>query len=258
MTLETWLAFFVACWVISLSPGAGAIASMSCGLQYGFWRGYWNAIGLQLALVLQIAVVAAGVGAVLATSELAFGLIKWFGVCYLLWLAWKQWQAQPEALDDSAAPRPIGRPLSLVLRGFLVNASNPKAIVFILAVLPQFLDPQRPLLLQYSACCVRRVSSAWSTAALPPCSPGRRPCWRPFGAPRHERGGSDARMDRRRCLPARSQGSGDQVRPQTQVRGAAGRRAEPGQAGIRLRATDRRAERAGCRGRLSGRACRAR
>ncbi|MCE6983962.1 threonine transporter RhtB, partial [Pseudomonas frederiksbergensis] len=48
MSLETWLAFFAACWVISLSPGAGAIASMSCGLQYGFWRGYWNALGLQL------------------------------------------------------------------------------------------------------------------------------------------------------------------------------------------------------------------
>ncbi len=149
MSFEAWLAFFVASWVISLSPGAGAIASMSCGLQYGFWRGYWNAIGLQIALVLQIAVVAAGLGAVLATSELAFGLIKWFGVAYLLWLAWKQWQALPQALDDSAAPRPIGRPLSLVLRGFVVNASNPKAIVFILAVLPQFLDPTKPLLLQY-------------------------------------------------------------------------------------------------------------
>lgn len=149
MTLETWLAFFVACWVISLSPGAGAIASMSCGLQYGFLRGYWNAIGLQLALALQIAVVAAGVGAVLATSSLAFSLIKWFGVAYLLWLALKQWQALPEMLDDSSAPRPIGRPLALVLRGFLVNASNPKAIVFILAVLPQFLDPQRDLVLQY-------------------------------------------------------------------------------------------------------------
>ena len=149
MSFEAWLAFFVASWVISLSPGAGAIASMSCGLQYGFWRGYWNAVGLQIALVLQIAVVAAGLGAVLATSELAFGLIKWFGVAYLLWLAWKQWQALPQALDDSAAPRPIGRPLSLVLRGFVVNASNPKAIVFILAVLPQFLDPAKPLLLQY-------------------------------------------------------------------------------------------------------------
>ncbi len=149
MTFETWLAFFAACWVISLSPGAGAIASMSCGLQYGFWRGYWNAIGLQIALALQIAVVAAGVGAVLATSSLAFSLIKWFGVAYLLWLALKQWQAVPEMLDDSAAPRPIGRPLTLVFRGFLVNASNPKAIVFILAVLPQFLDPQRDLVMQY-------------------------------------------------------------------------------------------------------------
>ena len=149
MTLETWLAFLVACWVISLSPGAGAIASMSCGLQYGFWRGYWNALGLQIALALQIAVVAAGVGAVLATSALAFSLIKWFGVAYLLWLALKQWQAVPSMLDDSAGPRPIGRPLSLVFRGFLVNASNPKAIVFILAVLPQFLDPQRDLVVQY-------------------------------------------------------------------------------------------------------------
>lgn len=149
MTFETWLAFLVACWIISLSPGAGAIASMSCGLQYGFWRGYWNALGLQIALALQIAVVAAGVGAVLATSSMAFSLIKWFGVAYLLWLALKQWQAVPSLLDDSAAPRPTGRPLSLVFRGFLINASNPKAIVFILAVLPQFLDPQRDLVIQY-------------------------------------------------------------------------------------------------------------
>ena len=59
MAVETWLAFFVACWVISLSPGAGAIASMSSGLQYGFLRGYWNALGLQIGLALQIAIVAA-------------------------------------------------------------------------------------------------------------------------------------------------------------------------------------------------------
>ncbi len=149
MTLEAWLAFFVACWVISLSPGAGAIASMSCGLQYGFWRGYWNAIGLQLALLMQIAVVAAGLGAVLATSELAFSLIKWFGVAYLVYLGWKQWVAAPGQIAAGEGERPLGRPLTLVLRGFLVNASNPKAIIFILAVLPQFLDPKAPLLVQY-------------------------------------------------------------------------------------------------------------
>ncbi len=61
MTIETWLAFLVACWIISLSPGAGAIASMSSGLNYGFVRGYWTALGLQLGLLLQIGVVAAGV-----------------------------------------------------------------------------------------------------------------------------------------------------------------------------------------------------
>ena len=72
MSMEVWLGFFAACWVISLSPGAGAIASMSSGLQYGFWRGYWNALGLQLGLIMQIAIIAAGVGAVLAASATAF------------------------------------------------------------------------------------------------------------------------------------------------------------------------------------------
>ena len=149
MALETWLAFFVACWVISLSPGAGAVASMSAGMQYGFWRGYWNALGLQLGLALQIAIVAAGVGAILATSALAFSLIKWFGVAYLVFLDYKQWVAMPNDLDAGAAERHIGRPLTLVLRGFLVNFSNPKAIVFMLAVLPQFINPHAPLVAQY-------------------------------------------------------------------------------------------------------------
>lgn len=149
MTLHTWFAFFIACWVISLSPGAGAIASMSSGLNFGFRRGYWNAIGLQLALMLQIAIVAAGVGAILATSELAFAMIKWFGVAYLLYLGWKQWCAQPGNIAADQIDSRKGSPLALVLRGFIVNASNPKAIVFILAVLPQFLDSSRPLLMQY-------------------------------------------------------------------------------------------------------------
>ena len=148
MSFEAWLAFFVACWVISLSPGAGAVASMSAGLQHGFARGYWNALGLQLALLAQIAIVAAGLGAVLATSELAFNLIKWFGVAYLVYLGWRQWLAKPGEIATDTAQR-SAQPWALVLRGFLVNASNPKAIIFILAVLPQFLNPKAPLLIQY-------------------------------------------------------------------------------------------------------------
>ncbi|WJM91306.1 LysE family transporter [Pseudomonas brenneri] len=149
MALDTWLAFFLASWIISLSPGAGAIASMSSGLQYGFVRGYWNAIGLQLGLAMQIAVVAGGLGAVLAASSTAFYAIKWFGVAYLVYLAVKQWRALPMDMTDDAAVRPIGKPMAMMLRGFLVNASNPKALVFMLAVLPQFVNPQAPLLIQY-------------------------------------------------------------------------------------------------------------
>ena len=149
MALDTWLAFFLASWIISLSPGAGAIASMSSGLQYGFLRGYWNAIGLQLGLAMQIAVVAGGLGAILAASSTAFYAIKWFGVAYLVYLAIKQWRALPMDMSDDAAIRPIGKPMAMMFRGFLVNASNPKALVFMLAVLPQFVNPQAPLLIQY-------------------------------------------------------------------------------------------------------------
>ncbi|MER2296324.1 MULTISPECIES: LysE family transporter [Pseudomonas] len=158
MSMEVWLGFFAACWVISLSPGAGAIASMSSGLQYGFWRGYWNALGLQLGLVVQIAVIAAGVGAILAASATAFHVIKWFGVAYLVYLAYKQWRALPMDMTDESAVRPIGKPLSLMFRGFLVNVSNPKALVFMLAVLPQFINPHAALLPQYIAITVTMVS----------------------------------------------------------------------------------------------------
>jgi homoserine/homoserine lactone efflux protein len=131
---------------------------MSSGLQYGFWRGYWNALGLQLALVVQIAIIAAGLGAVLAASSMAFTLIKWFGVAYLVYLGIKQWRALPSDLSDDSAPRPIGKPLSLVFRGFLVNISNPKALVFMLAILPQFIDPKAPLLAQYLTIGVTMVA----------------------------------------------------------------------------------------------------
>ena len=158
MTLDIWLAFFAACWIISLSPGAGAIASMSSGLQFGFLRGYWNVIGLQIALAVQILVVAAGVGAVLTASALAFNLIKWFGVAYLVYLAIKQWQQQPSEIKTNVQAAPRVRALSMIVKGFLINISNPKAIVFMLAVLPQFIDPQQELVPQYGIMMVTMIA----------------------------------------------------------------------------------------------------
>jgi homoserine/homoserine lactone efflux protein len=86
---------------------------------------------------------------VLAASSTAFYAIKWFGVAYLVYLAIKQWRALPMDMSEDATIRPIGKPMAMMFRGFLVNASNPKALVFMLAVLPQFVNPQAPLLIQY-------------------------------------------------------------------------------------------------------------
>ena len=148
MSFHIWLAYMLACWVISISPGAGAIASMSSGLNYGFKHGYWNALGLQLALLVQIGIVAAGAGVLFATTPWAFWVVKWFGVSYLLYLAYMQWHAPIQTIKIQQDLRPKSRS-KLVLYGFLVNMSNPKAIVFLLAVLPQFLDLSQPQWPQY-------------------------------------------------------------------------------------------------------------
>ena len=148
MSYQVWLAYMLACWVISISPGAGAIASMSSGLNYGFRRGYWNALGLQLALLLQIGIVAAGVGVLFATTPWAFLVVKWFGVSYLLYLAYLQWKAPTQSIEIQQE-QPDKSIAKLVLHGFLINMSNPKAIVFLLAVLPQFLDLSKPQWIQY-------------------------------------------------------------------------------------------------------------
>ena len=155
MDLHTWLTFFAASWLISLSPGAGAISCMTTGLRFGWRLGVWNILGLQLGIAAILVVVAAGLGALLAASETAFSVIKWFGVAYLLWLGIQQWRAPAHGLADangsakSATPPTRGQ---LVLRGFLINASNPKGLVFMLAVLPQFINPAAPQLPQYLLC----------------------------------------------------------------------------------------------------------
>ncbi len=105
MTWPLWLAFFAAAWAISLSPGPGAVAVMSASLQHGFARGYFATFGLVLGFWTQLVVVAAGVGAVIATSALAFAVVKWLGVAYLVYLGVRQWRAAPLSLAAERARR---------------------------------------------------------------------------------------------------------------------------------------------------------
>ena len=92
MQWDLWLAFVGASIAISVSPGAGAIQSMATGLTHGLRRGYWSIAGLQIGLMMQLAVVAVGLGAAVAKSVVAFTVIKWIGVVYLIYLAVRQWR----------------------------------------------------------------------------------------------------------------------------------------------------------------------
>lgn len=123
---------------------------MSAGLAHGLLRSYWSIVGQELGLLFQLTLVALGLGAIVANSLAAFTVIKVIGVTYLLYLAVRQWRAYGRDLREQlGGSRSTANGWPLLARGFLVNAINPKALVFYLAVLPQFVIPTAALLPQY-------------------------------------------------------------------------------------------------------------
>ncbi|MCO4889854.1 LysE family transporter [Cupriavidus sp. WGtm5] len=165
MRWEVWLAYFAACWVIAVSPGSGAVLSMSHGLSYGLRRTTTTIFGLQAGLVIVLLVAGGGLGALLLASEQAFMVVKTIGALYLIYLGIQQWRARVEA--DAAQD---GGPVRVAVMsrrrrfatGLLTNVTNPKGIIFMVAVLPQFIDPNRPLapqlaILAATMCCVDLV-----------------------------------------------------------------------------------------------------
>ena len=161
MDWHVWLAYFLAAWLIALSPGSGAVLSMSHGLQYGVRQTTATIVGLQIGLAFILLVAGAGVGALLLASTTAFMVVKVLGAGYLIWLGVKQWRAPVDgAASDAAAPsEPAGLSVrQRLLRGALTNATNPKGIVFMVAVLPQFINPKQPLALQLAILLVTTLA----------------------------------------------------------------------------------------------------
>ena len=150
MQLSLWFTFFAASWAISLSPGPGAVAAMGAGVNHGFARGYWLTLGLVIGIVTQLAIVGVGLGALMAASETAFAVVKWAGVAYLLWLGIQTWRAPVRTVGAIDGERKLVARRTLVLRGWGINAVNPKGTAFMLAVVPQFIDPAQPLAAQYA------------------------------------------------------------------------------------------------------------
>lgn len=152
MELQVWLAYFLASWAIALSPGSGAVLSMTHGLAYGVQKTSATIAGLQLGLAVILLVAGVGVGALLLASATAFTVVKFAGAAYLIWLGMKQWRSHVGTASEpsEAAPARAAVPgaRERFVMGFFTNVTNPKGIVFMVAVLPQFIDPQRSLWLQ--------------------------------------------------------------------------------------------------------------
>lgn len=142
MALNLWLAFLIAAILISISPGAGAVNTMSNGLRYGVKNSLPSILGLQLGYGAQIVLVGVGLGAIVASSAWTLTVIKWLGVGYLVWLGWQKWheapiQAEKGAYADESASKRFWT-------STFVNLTNPKATVFLIALFPQFLQAGEP------------------------------------------------------------------------------------------------------------------
>lgn len=149
MPFSLWLSLLGASVVISFTPCAGAINTMTNAINEGFRRSFWGILGQQVALLIHVLIVAAGVGILVANSPVLFNVVRYAGAAYLVYLGIRSILAKPVSEETALDVRKNEPALSMFRRGVWVNLLNPKAIVFFLAFTPQFIRPSEPLLPQY-------------------------------------------------------------------------------------------------------------
>ena len=141
MELTVWLGLLASALFISISPGPGAIFSISQGTQYGFKRAMFSVIGLQLGLISQILFLLFGLGVLINQFPSVFIVIKILGMLYLIALGILQWLKKIEHIATNQDYHSISfKPFKALLQGFFVNLTNIKGTVFFLALIPLFID----------------------------------------------------------------------------------------------------------------------
>lgn len=136
------LAFVPAALALNLTPGADMMFCLGQGLRSGARPAVAASAGISVGAFVHAALAGLGLSALIAALPWAFDVIRWIGVAYLLFLAWQSLRQGP--LDATAAPAPALRAFK---EGLLVNLTNPKVILFVLAFVPQFVDPARGAIL---------------------------------------------------------------------------------------------------------------
>ena len=131
-------AFLVTTLVIVATPGTGALFTIAAGLAHGSRTSLIAAAGCTLGIVPHMIAAITGVAAVLHTSAVAFQTLKYAGVAYLLYLAWRTWRDTTQLEVEDRAPLGAWR---VIRTAVLINVLNPKLTIFFFAFLPQFVEP---------------------------------------------------------------------------------------------------------------------
>ncbi len=148
MQPSTWLLFLAAAIGLSASPGPNGLLALTHGALHGSRKTLNTILGGAVGFVAIIGLSMFGIGALLQSSLLWLAVLKWAGGAYLVYLGIQVWRAPPIDLEPSAAAAPASA-LTMFRQGALSALTNPKALLFFAAFLPQFIDPQRSLLLQF-------------------------------------------------------------------------------------------------------------
>jgi homoserine/homoserine lactone efflux protein len=138
VSVELYLAYVLACLVITVIPGPTVTLIVANSLTHGSRAGLLNVLGTQFGLGLMMLVLAVGLTSIIATMGIWFDWLRLIGAAYLIWIGWKLLRSSGGIGQQADAPRPRG---GFVLQGFLVLLGNPKALLWFGAFIPQFVDP---------------------------------------------------------------------------------------------------------------------
>jgi threonine/homoserine/homoserine lactone efflux protein len=150
MDLTRLITFGASFFFVAMSPGLCMTLAMSLGISIGVRRTLWMMLGELAGIALVGASAVIGVAALLLQAPTVFAVFKWIGAAYLVYMGWQTWRSEAPRLNVEAGDRRRGA-ASLVFQGFITAVSNPKAWAFNVALLPPFVDRDRPLLPQLLA-----------------------------------------------------------------------------------------------------------
>jgi threonine/homoserine/homoserine lactone efflux protein len=138
MSIELYLTYLAACFVITIIPGPTVTLIVANSLTHGTRAGLLNVAGTQLGLGLMMLVLVVGLSSIIATMGVWFDWLRLAGAAYLVWIGWKLIRSSGPFAQPASTPAPRG---GFFLQGFLVLLGNPKALLWFGAFIPQFVDP---------------------------------------------------------------------------------------------------------------------